>query len=96
MADDEEADEAPAVELGDGESVPGAPIARVASRLKWPQQRSRILELEGDSEIRTPDGARTLRDVLDECDTTYFETRQAFVEDVRDVVGRGPVATADE
>lgn len=96
MADDEEADDEPAVELGTGESVEGAPVARVASRLKWPTQKSRIMELEGDSEIRTPNGPKTLWDVLEEVDTTYFDTRQTFVEDVRDEVGRGPVATSDE
>jgi hypothetical protein len=96
MADDEEAEDEPAVELGSGASVEGAPVARVASRLKYPQQKSRILELEGDSEIRTPDGPRTLADVLAEDDTTYFDTRQTFVDAVRAVVGDGPVATADE
>jgi hypothetical protein len=96
MTDDEEADDEPAVELGEGESVEGAPLARVASRLKWPAQKSRIMELEGDSEIRTPMGPKTLWDVLEEVDTTYFDTRQSFVEDVRDVVGRGAVATNDE
>jgi len=97
MADDEETEEEePAVELGDGADVEGAPVARVASRLKWPQQRSRILELEGDSEIRTPDGPRTIESVLEDVETTYFEKRQEFVGSVRDVVGRGPVATADE
>lgn len=94
--DDEEAEEEPAVELGEGAEVEGAPVARVASRLKWPQQRSRVLELEGDSEIRTPDGPRTIESVLEEVDTTYFAKRQEFVADVEDVVGRGPVATADE
>jgi len=96
MADDEEAEDEPAVELGAGASVEGAPVARVASRLKYPQQKSRILELEGDSEIRTPDGARTLADVLAEDDTTYFDTRQTFVDAVQAVVGDGPVATTDE
>jgi len=94
--DDDEAEEEPAVELGEGADVEGAPVARVASRLKWPQQRSRVLELEGDSEVRTPEGPRTVESVLEEVDTTYFATRQAFVEAVQDVVGRGPVATADE
>lgn len=96
MADDEEAEEEPAVELGTGADVDGAPVARVASRLKWPAQKSRVLELEGDSEIRTPDGPQTLAAVLEDVDTTYFDTRQTFVESVKDVVGRGPVATADE
>ncbi|AFK18420.1 hypothetical protein E6P09_06525 [Haloferax mediterranei ATCC 33500] len=92
MADEEE-DEAPAVELGEGASVEGAPLARVASRLTWPQEKSSILEKEGDAAIRTPDGPQTLEDVLAEVDETYFDTRQVFVDDVLDVVGRGPVAT---
>ncbi|NHN42292.1 hypothetical protein G9C85_11735 [Halorubellus sp. JP-L1] len=96
MADDEEAEEEPAVELGTGASVEGAPIARVASRLKYPQQRSRILELEGDSEVRTPDGPQSLESLLEDVDTTYFDTRQTFVEAVRNAAGHGPVATADE
>ena len=92
MADEEE-DEAPAVELGEGESVEGAPLARVASRLTWPQEKSSILKKEGDAVIRTPSGPQTLEDVLADVDETYFDTRQTFVNDVQDVVGRGPVAT---
>lgn len=97
MADDsEEEEEAPAVELGDGETVDGAPLARVASRLHWPHQKSEVVRKEGDAVIRTPDGPQTLSDVLEDVDITYFEKRQEFVEAVRDVVGRGPVQTADE
>ncbi|WP_396610444.1 DUF5789 family protein [Haloferax sp. S1W] len=90
---DEEADEAPAVELGEGESVDGAPLARVASRLTWPQEKSSILNKEGDAVIRTPSGPQTLEAVLEDVDETYFDTRQTFVEDVLDIVGREPVAT---
>ena len=89
---EEEAEE-PAVELGEGADVEGAPIARVAARLTWPQERSRIVEKEGDATVRTPDGPRTLSEVLEETDTTYFDTRQTFVEAVEDVIGRGPIAT---
>lgn len=89
-------EEEPAVELGDGEDVEGAPLARVAARLTWPQERSRIVEKEGEATIRTPGGARTLGDVLEETDTTYFDTRQSFVEAVEDVVGRGPVETESD
>ena len=89
----EEEEEAPAVELGEGATVEGAPVARVASRLTWPQERSEIVRKEGGSEIRTPDGPRTLADVLDATDVTYFATRQAFYEAVRDVVGTGPIPT---
>jgi hypothetical protein len=90
---DEEADDAPVVELGEGEAVEGAPLARVASRLTWPQEKSSILKKEGDAVIRTPSGPQTLEDVLEDVDETYFDTRQTFVNDVQDVVGRGPVAT---
>ena len=89
---EEEAEE-PAVELGEGADVEGAPIARVAARLTWPKERSLIVEREGDATIRTPEGPRTLSDVLEETETTYFDTRQSFVEAVEGVVGRGPVAT---
>lgn len=94
--DDEDAEEEPAVELGEGEPVDGAPVARVASRMKWPQQKSRILELEGDSEIRTPDGPQRVADVLEDVDTSYFGKRAEFVQSVRGVIGTGPVQTADE
>lgn len=97
MADDEAEDEdGPAVELGEGEPVEGAPIARVASRLTWGVKRSDVVEREGDTAIRTPDGPRELADVLAEADVPYFATRQEFVDTVRDVVGTGPVPTADE
>jgi len=94
--DDEESEEAPAVELGEGESVEGAPLARVASRLTWPKERSEIERQEGDAVIRTPDGPTTLADVLPETSTTYFDRRQEFVDEVEAVVDTGPVATADE
>jgi len=38
-AEDEEAEE-PAVELGEGASVEGAPLARVVARLHFPLQKS--------------------------------------------------------
>lgn len=96
MADDEETEEEPAVELGAGDPVEGAPLARIASRLTWPQESSRVRAKEGDAVIRTPDGPRELNDVLDEVDTTYFDTRQGFVDAVHEVVGTGPVQTAEE
>lgn len=92
MSDDEsEAEEEPAVELGEGAAVEGAPLARVASRLTWPQERSRIVEKEGDATIRTPEGPQNLEEVLSETDVSYFESRQEFTEAVEGVVGRGPV-----
>lgn len=96
MADDEEEDAEPAVELGEGEPVEGAPLARVTSRLSWPIKKSRLETLEGDAVIRTPEGPTELSAALEDVDITYFESRREFEEAVRDVVGRGPVATADE
>ena len=94
MSDDEsEAEEEPAVELGEGAAVEGAPLARVASRLTYPQERSRIVEKEGDATIRSPDGPKTLADVLEATDVSYFESRREFTAAVEDVVGRGPVQT---
>lgn len=94
MSDDEtEAEEEPVVELGSGAAVEGAPLARVASRLTWPQERSRIVEKEGDATIRTPEGPQNLEEVLAESDVSYFESRQEFTETIEDVVGRGPVQT---
>lgn len=97
MADDEDDSEGtdPAVSLGEGESVEGAPVARVASRLTWPQEKSRIERKEGEAVIRTPDGPRELGDVLAAVETTYFDSRRAFVSDVEAVVGDGPVRTAE-
>jgi hypothetical protein len=95
MADDEE-DEGPVVELGDGNPVEGAPLARVASRLTWGEKHSEIVAREGDTTVRTPDGPRELADVMDEVDVPYFESRQEFTDAVREVVGTGPVPTAEE
>lgn len=94
--DDDEQAEGPAVELGDGEAVEGAPLARVASRLHWPVEASELERAEGDSTIRTPDGPQALSAVLEDVDVTYFESRREFTEAVRAVVGTGPVPTADE
>ena len=97
MADEEEdEDEAPAVELGERTPVEGAPLARVASRLTWPQEKTSIVRKEGDAVIRTPDGPQTLSDVLEQTGETYFDRRQTFVDEVRAIVGDGPVQTAEE
>ncbi len=93
---DEDEQTEPTVPLGDGPAVEGAPLARVASRLTWPQETSRIREKEGDAVVRTPDGPRTLADILDEVDITYFDTRQSFVAAVEAAVGVGPVPTVEE
>jgi len=95
MADDEEEDEGPAVELGEGESVEGAPLARVAARLTWGIEKSEIERREGDTEIRTPEGPRELSDLLAEVDVPYFESRHEFADVVGEVVGDGPVPTTE-
>jgi len=92
-ADDEEAESEPAVQLGEGRSVEGVPVARIASRLTWPQTHSDIIEKFGPTEIRTPDGPESLETVLESVETTYFDRRQTFVNAVFDVIGREPVAT---
>lgn len=94
MADD--SDDGPAVTLGEGESVEGAPLARVAERLMWGIEKSEIERREGDVIIRTPDGPRQLAGVLDEVETPYFSSRQEFTDAVATVIGTGPVPTADE
>lgn len=93
MADENDEEEAPAVELGEGESVEGAPLARVASRLTWALQKSEIVRKEGDTVVRTPDGPQTLEAILEDVDIPYFETRREFEDAVRDAIGTGPVAT---
>jgi hypothetical protein len=92
---DEEEDE-PAVELGERTPVEGAPLARVSSRLFWPKEKSEIDRLEGETVIRTPDGPQTLSTVLESVDETYFQRHQEFETHVREVIGTGPVPTADE
>jgi hypothetical protein len=93
MADENDEAEAPAVELGEGESVEGAPLARVASRLTWALQQSEVVRKEGDTVVRTPDGPQTLETILEDVDVPYFETRREFEDAVRDAIGTGPVAT---
>ena len=93
---EEEDDSEPAVTLGEGTPVEGAPLARITSRLAWPKEASEIDRLEGESVIRTPDGPRELSSVIAEVDGTYFERRQEFETHVRDVIGTGAVPTADE
>jgi hypothetical protein len=97
MADEEDESEEtePAVELGEGATVEGAPLARVASRLKWGIKRSAVREEVGDVQVRTPEGPRALADLLDEVDVPYFESRQEFLEATREAAGSGPVPTTD-
>jgi len=93
--DGEEAAEEPAIELGDGPDVEGAPLARVASRLSWGIEKSTVIDREGDAVIRTPDGPRELGPIVEAIDVPYFEKRQEFETAVRDHVGDGPVQTAE-
>ncbi|WP_248518271.1 DUF5789 family protein [Salinarchaeum laminariae] len=90
---DEEAEAEPAVELGEGTPVEGAPLARVTARLHFPLQKSEIQRREGGSTIRTPSGPRTITDVLADIETTYFATDDDFRSDVEDVIGTGPIST---
>ena len=94
MSDDDAEAEEPAVELGDGTPVEGAPLARPASRLTWPVERSEVVRREGETTIRTPDGPQALESLLDDVETTYFQSRQEFVDDIEAVIGDGPVATS--
>jgi hypothetical protein len=96
MSDDTDEEAEPAVELGDGEAVAGAPLARIASRLTWPQEAGRVRSKEGDATIRTPDGPQSLDSILDAVDETYFDTRQTFLSAVRSEIGTGPIPTAEE
>jgi hypothetical protein len=96
MAEDDESDDEPAVTLGEGEPVEGAPLARLAERLMWGIERSEIEAREGDTLVRTPDGPRRLSEILDGVDRTYFATRQEFVDAVGAAVGKGPIPTAEE
>jgi len=96
MADDNDDEAEPAVELGEGEPVEGAPLARVTSRLYWPIEKSEVLRKEEGVTIRTPDGPRALADVLAEIDETYFQSEREFTNEVRAVIGTGPIPTADE
>ena len=92
----DEDDEEPAVTLGDQTPIEGAPLARVTSRLTWPKEKSEVDRLEGDSVIRTPDGPQSLSSILEDVDETYFQRHQEFETHVRDVIGTGPIPTADE
>ncbi|ERG96403.1 DUF5789 family protein [Haloquadratum walsbyi] len=95
MADEAEGngDDEPIVELGEKTPVAGQPLARVAARLTWPHEVSRIIDQEGESMIRTPTGPRQLESVLMDVDDTYIDSRQTFVSAVEDVIGNGPVET---
>lgn len=93
--EDEEEESGPVVELGAGEPVKGAPLARITSRLHYGIPKSEVVRREGDAVIRTPDGPRELADVLESSEETYFPREQDLTDAVREVVGTGPVATEE-
>jgi len=90
---DDESEEEPAVELGSGPNVEGAPLSRVTGRLTWGIEHSTVVEREGDTTIRTPGGPQELATVMESVEQTYFADRHEFEERVRDVIGTGPVPT---
>lgn len=92
----DEDDSEPAVTLGEHTPVEGAPLARVSSRLTWPKAKRDVVDLEGETVVRTSEGPRELSAVLEEVDQPYFERHQEFESHVREVIGTGPVQTADE
>ncbi len=92
MSSDESEEEPPTVELGEDAPAPGAPIARIAARLSWPQEKSEIDRKEGATEVRTPNGPTPLSEVLEEVETTYFARRQDFVKAVEEAIGNGPIS----
>jgi len=96
MTDDADDEADPAVELGEGNPVRGIPLARVASRLTWPIEASEIERKEGQVEIRTPNGTRPVATLVEQLDVTYFQSRQEFVDAVRETVGVGPVSEVSE
>lgn len=95
MADDEEEESGPIVELGEGEPVEGAPLARLTSRLHYGIPKSEVIRREGDQIIRTPDGPQELADVLEESDETYFPREQDLTAAVTEIVGTDPVPTTE-
>jgi hypothetical protein len=90
---DEDGEDEPAVELGSGPDVEGAPLARVTARLSWGIEHSTVVDREGDTVIRTPDGPQELAAVLDDVDVPYFSDRHEFEDAVRSVIGTGAVPT---
>lgn len=95
MSDSEEEADEPAVELGEGPSVDGAPLARVVARQTWPKEKSEIVARDGDIPIRSADGPIPLADLLVDVDDTYFGTEQQFLEAVRSQLPPGPVLTEE-
>lgn len=96
MADEDSDDEEPAIALGEGELVEGAPLARVSARLMYGIEKSTVIEREGETTVRTPKGPQELAAVLEDVDVPYFATRQEFESTVQEAMGAGPVPTAEE
>lgn len=94
MAEDE-ADEAPTVELGTGATVEGAPIARVAARLHYGIPLSDVEDREGETTVRTPDGPCTVAALLADVDETYFGRREDLERALREAAGTGPIPTEE-
>lgn len=96
MSDDEEQEEEePLVELGESVPVEGVPLVQAASRLSWPKQQSEVSRREGETVVRTPDGPKRVDELLESIENPYFQSRQEFVNAVREVTGTGPVPTAE-
>lgn len=93
--DQQEEEEEPLVELGESVPVEGVPLAQVASRLAYPQQQSEVSRKEGETVVRTPDGPKRVDELLEAVENPYFQSRQEFVNAVREVIGTGPVPTAE-
>lgn len=94
MADDDDEESEPIVELGASEPVEGAPLGRVTSRLHYGIPKSEVVRREGSEVIRTPEGPRELAAVLEESDETYFPRQQDLTAAVREIIGTGVVPTA--
>lgn len=93
MADEDEEEAEPAVDLGPDRVVEGAPLSRVAARQTWPKEKSEIVDRDGDVRIRSAEGPIDLATLLEEVNDTYFASQRHFVEAVRNRLPTGPVAT---
>ena len=92
MSDEDE----PTVVLGEKTEVEGVPLARISARLMWGIEKESVIEREGETTIRTPDGPRALSELLAEVSEPYFATQREFEHAVREVMGTGPVPTPGE
>jgi len=95
MSEEDEEESEPAVELGSGPDVEGAPLSRVAARQTWPKEKSEILERDGDALIRSADGPIALSALLADVEDTYFSSQRHFIGAVEEHLPQGPVETVD-